>query len=868
MRLHKINVVCCVLIGFGLLYPYHLRAQIFKRTKAKTEKASAKKKSAYETIVTDSAYQVSKSDFLTLYLKDGKIKVEIPQTTLGIDMLMAATVTSLSNPNLAIIGHKPSSPEQFRLIKKGENVVLQSVRQSVIGFRPDLSPNDTLFRSSFRDAEMANFKIEAYNADSTSVVIDMTSFFTGENKLFPIIEKSVGGLSLSTTPRTDLDRIIGIKSFSNNARIVVENNLTAQLNARSKVIRENYPITYTVTYSLLQVPKRPMVPRMADNRIGVFQTRIGVQDPKTGKLENVSFVNRWRLEPKDTAAYLRGELTEVIKPIVFYVDNAFPQAWLQPIHEAVLNWNKAFEKIGFKNVMQVRDFPTDDPQFDPNDLNYSCIRYVPQNIENAFGPSWVDVRSGEIINASVFVYADVAKLINSWRFIQTAQVDSSVRSGRLPKEVFNQALKYVVTHEIGHTLGFMHNMVASASFPVDSLRSATFTQKYGTTPSIMDYARFNYVAQPTDEGVKVTPPDLGIYDYYLVDWTYRAFPKAKGDFRAEAAILDSLVESHVKDPHYKYVMQQFGDRRYDPSAIEEDLGDNAMKASEYGLKNLKYIIAHMDKWVSDDADGSLKKNFYQEIVYQAYRYLNNVAMNIGGIHVHPTSEKSGLPRYEVVDKETQRASAKWLLKAVREYPTMGNELLELNMDEVNRPFELGGGSVRNLLFSRIMAVSGSYYMDKNSYSQLEYLEDLYQDIFRTAIHRETKITEQDKQLQKNFVNLLLRVVSASRVSGGRSSIAFADGLLGDIDTCTHTDFCGTAHHLHSTATTPFETSFGSGYGENQDLWLASVDATQINLFLYSRKVKELLQGAVRNAANSELKLHYEYLLRQLQQAEE
>jgi hypothetical protein len=293
-----------------------------------------------------------------------------------------------------------------------------------------------------------------------------------------------------------------------------------------------------------------MRPRLADSRIGIFLTDMSRINGKKDKIEDFSVINRWNIQPKDLEAWKRGELVEPVKPIVFYLDDAFPALWREPIRRGVLRWNKAFEKIGFKNVMHIEDFPKDDPEFDPDNLKYSCIRYVPAAVANAMGPSWVDPRSGEIINASVLMYNDVVKLAANWRFVQTAQVDERVRGKELPDDVFQESLEYILAHEVGHCLGLMHNMAASSAFPVDSLRSASFTQQHGTTPSIMDYARFNYVAQPGDKGVKLTPPDLGPYDDYVIKYAYTPLPDKKDMFDEEKTIR-GWIDEKVGDPIYR-----------------------------------------------------------------------------------------------------------------------------------------------------------------------------------------------------------------------------------------------------------------------------------------------------------------------------
>ena len=241
----------------------------------------------------------------------------------------------------------------------------------------------------------------------------------------------------------------------------------------------NHPVSIGVQFTLALLPEDKMTPRLSDTRLGYFLTPKSIVNDSL--IDHASFINRWRVEPKDPAAYFAGQLSEPVKPIVFYIDNAFPEKWKPAMRNAVLRWNKAFERIGFKNVMRAVDFPTNDPNFDPDNFQYSCIRYLPTATENAMGPSWVDPRTGEIITATVLVYNDVVNVINSWRFIQTSQLDPAARTLDMPDSILLPTLEYIVTHEVGHTLGLMHNMASSAAIPTDSLRSASFTQKYGTT---------------------------------------------------------------------------------------------------------------------------------------------------------------------------------------------------------------------------------------------------------------------------------------------------------------------------------------------------------------------------------------------------
>ena len=282
-----------------------------------------------------------------------------------------------------------------------------------------------------------------------------------QNELLAPIKSTKGGVvNITGKFKSEGSVIDQIKSFEDNVTVksYLSYSVTADL-LGLMVIKKDEPMTVKVTRTILLLPEEAMRPRLADSRIGIFLTDMSRINGKKDKIEDFSVINRWNIQPKDLEAWKRGELVEPVKPIVFYLDDAFPALWREPIRRGVLRWNKAFEKIGFKNVMHIEDFPKDDPEFDPDNIKYSCIRYAPIAIANAMGPSWVDPRSGEILNASVYVYHDVMKLLNNWLFVQTAQADERVRAVTIPEEVIGDGLRYVVAHEVGHCLGYMLSLI-------------------------------------------------------------------------------------------------------------------------------------------------------------------------------------------------------------------------------------------------------------------------------------------------------------------------------------------------------------------------------------------------------------------------
>ncbi len=656
-----------LLMAFFILSTTSVDAQLFKKKKKTTEQANGKpgdkknKIKPYDKVITKEAK--SDAGLFTTHQVEENHYYEIPDSLFNKEMLMVTRISKTAS-GIGFGGGKINT-QVLRWEKRPTKVLLRVVSYDIVA-ADSLPVHEAVVNSNFEPILHA-FDIKAFKKDSLNpaTVIQVND----------LLVKDVQALGMPTfyRERYKVSRLDESRSY-------VESIKSYPLNLEARHVKTYFAkkppsngsigsISVEINNSMILLPKTPMKRRYFDERVGWFargQVDYGLdaQESKT-----VRFLDRWRLEVKeeDIEKYKRGELVEPKKPIVYYVDRATPKEWVPYIKQGIEDWQVAFEAAGFKNAILAKDPPTvaEDPEWSPEDVRYSVVRYLASPIPNANGPHVSDPRSGEILESDINWYHNVMTLLRNWFFVQTAAINPDARGVGFKKEVMGRLIRFVSSHEVGHTIGLPHNMGSSVAYPVDSLRSASFTKKYGTAPSIMDYARFNYVAQPGDEGVALMP-DIGVYDKYAIQWGYK--PILDTSAEEEKKTLDSWILEHAGDPLYRFGHQQVGDV-VDPSSQTEDLGDDAIKAGLYGIANLKRIVPKLEEWTAEDG-----KNYddlatmHRQVMSQFNRYMGHVANNIGGVYEHQKTYDQEGAVYTHVSKSHQENCMQFLQEQLFDTP--------------------------------------------------------------------------------------------------------------------------------------------------------------------------------------------------------
>jgi len=734
-----------------------------KAEKDKTEKkdSTVTKVKKIDELIKKGSYK--KGLFNTIQVKTD-IYFEIPDSLFGRQFLV---VNKLSQVPMEVneAGLNKGMNYENKVISFYHDKVAKKVWVKTIVPQVSSPKNDAITASvkdNFSESIIEVFDIEAQNNDSTAVAIKVNKIFDGNQKSFNDVLTNIG---LGGSVKANLSYVENVKTFPEN--IVVKSQLTTSVNEGGV----DLAVTLGVTSNIVLLSTTPMQPRLADNRVGYFTEKHWFFNDAQHKMEDQRFITKWRLEPKDEdkEKYLKGELVEPKKPIIYYIDPSTPKQWRQKIIAGVHDWQVAFEHAGFKNAIIAKEPSVDDKDFDIDDVRYSVITYAASPKSNAMGPSVVDPRSGEILEADIIWWHNVMTSLHDWMRIQTGAIDPKARGNKFSDEHMGEAIRFVSSHEVGHTFGLKHNMGASFSYPVESLRSKEFTDKMGgTAPSIMDYARYNYVAQPED-GVTAITPKIGLYDKYAIEWGYRWFPNQE----TEKASLRKMIEKHEDDPMYFYGEQQSYLSTIDPRSQSEDLGDDAVLASEYGMKNLKRVSENILKWTYEDGKSYINTGkLYYQTIGQWDLYSNHVLANVGGIYLNNTYFGIDKKAYEAVPADMQRKAVKYLNENVIQLPKwlFFNDILDKTYAIKNSPMgpyeqtpytlarEMQYGLIYNLFTDdRLLRMLENElkHQELKSNEKIYTVENLFDQVRSAAFDKKSNLTILEKMTQKNYVDALI-----------------------------------------------------------------------------------------------------------------
>ena len=612
-----------------------------KEKEGKKRKESKKSKKTKETQQSNTENatpvpekpQIERNGLLRVTKQKDEWFFEIPDSLLGRLFLTTTRYTAIPSNDSKFAGEQLN--QQTVYFDKGvENQLLLRAKHIINVADTSAQINRAILISNV-DPIIGSFKI--LSTENNRFKIKVNDFFNQDN---PAI-----GLSTSNKQQFGLQGMVNemsfiedIKSFPMNTevRTIKTFNHNPQ---NSKIYLPSAASTGKATFGLnlsfVLLPEKPMQRRFYDPRVGYFTDRFTSFSDHQQRVERKEFITRWRLEPRpeDVERMKKGELVEPIKPIVYYIDPATPKQWRKYLIQGVLDWQVAFEKAGFKNAIQAYEWPENDSTMSMEDARYSCIRYLASPIENAYGPNVHDPRTGEILESHICWYHNVMSLLHTWYMVQASSIDEAARKMRFDEELMGELIRFVSSHEVGHALGLRHNFGSSSTVPVDSLRNKDWVEKYGHTPSIMDYARFNYVAQPED-GItrKGIFPRINDYDLWAITWGYKPMIGAKDEYE-DHNMLEEMTANAQNNPRLWWGDGEASEGRLDPRRQTEDLGDNAMKASHYGILNLKREAANLKSWTSDDPKdlyGKDLQQMYNEIRIQLMRYAGHVSRNIGG----------------------------------------------------------------------------------------------------------------------------------------------------------------------------------------------------------------------------------------------
>lgn len=780
-KFHILSLTTLLLLGATT----HAEAKIFERKKKKAQtevKAAPAKQNInglkpYAQVITPKAK--SSFGFLTVHKVDNNYFFEIPDSMLNRDILIVNRIskapTSRQKSRVGYPGDILGS-KVIRFENKDNKRIL--VRE--YSYRERSENKDGMFqsvRNSNTQPIVANFGIETIKKDSLTrnYVINVSVFLQKENPLFSFDadSKEYIGLLNMVGEGTYIDTL---KAFPKNIEISTTVTYQSKKGMSNVGFLETgsprIPLTYELNSSMVLLPEVPMKARLFDPRVGYFTVGYTDFDSNPQGIEYKKLITRWRLEPKDEAAYLRGELVEPKKPIIIYIDPATPKKWVPYLIQGVNDWQVAFEKAGFKNAIYALEAPTDDPSWSLEDARHSAIVYKPSDIPNASGPHINDPRTGEILETHINWYHNVMSLLRDWYMIQAGTIDEAARKMQLDDELMGQLIRFVSSHEVGHTLGLRHNFGSSHTVPVEKLRDKAWVEANGHTPSIMDYARFNYVAQPEDGITRAGIfPRIGIYDKWSIEWGYRWLPQFQTPEDEVAFSNQSIIEKLKTDVRYTFGTESDPN---DPRNQSEDLGDDSMLASLYGIKNLKRIVPQILTWSYEpNKSYAGAGEIYSGVVSQFNRYLGHVTKNVAGIYSNSiTVEQTDEIAREFVPANIQKRAIAFLNEQLFTTPEwlIDRQLMEkAKILPVNVICSLQSGVLARLINKNTLdKMSENEILNgKKAYTSAQMFNDLKKVIWSNLGQSDIYKRNMQKAYVENLINLLDKKGNADKNSSGK-----------------------------------------------------------------------------------------------------
>lgn len=727
----------------------------------KREKEGKKKKewTPYQKLFEGKQVQTARG-LMTIHKIGDKVYVEFPVRLLNKEMLFTSSIENISDCGESAVGEfsGPGVPLTFTLLDsmlQARLIIMDEMRN----LTNDASVASAILKSN-RPGVYDNYKVEAYTPDSSAMVVDMSSLFMKHTIYTTPFTDYAGNSIFGLMARDhkfqeDRTYLKGVKAYENNVVVNCEMGYNVDYIFFGMFLHaKDVKVSVQANRILMLLPEKPMLPRLADYRVGVEASRQSGFESLLKGVSPIYFTNRWRLEPVDREKYNRGELVEPLKPIVFYMDTLMPEAWKPYLKAGVEEWNQAFERIGFKNVIQVKDCPRNDPQFDMADVSHSTLLFSPVKMYDMTARKYCDPRTGEVLSASILIPIGYEPEYSVK--LNTMTVNPRVRQAYLPVEMYGDLIKNEIAQQVGTCLGLSENLMASSAYPTDSLRSASFTQKYGLTPSVMDRVTCNYIAQPGDmeKGVRLTPKGLGEYDYFLIKWLYQPVPGITRP-QDEAETLNRWVMESRDNPYCKFGRKiwSFYPLVDDPRLQSGDLGNDPMKALEYKINNVKYALQHFDEWYKEDDKTMVKrKSLRGSLIYSLKDEIQHLLAYVGGVFVHEVTSDEGVPAFTVVPKERQREIVRYALDISKNFNWLDDKdyLHETGFETASVESDGTWSMIMGNLLGKIGKMKLGAIKAEGAYSPDELMDDIYAYVWEGTLKRQA-LTERERFLQRSFV---------------------------------------------------------------------------------------------------------------------